>query len=98
MSKEYTPEHWKAIEFEMYLNGYYDVKDEDKLQDGVEVGDIKTEAIYQDVVDTESPLTPEGIMYDRITVLLTAKVQSQQKEIEYLKDQIELIKSSLNLK
>lgn len=66
--------------------------EDDELPEGKEIGDEKTPDIISEVIDTSSPLTPEGIMYDRITVLLTAKVQEQDKEIKSLREELDELK------
>lgn len=66
--------------------------EDDELPEGKEVGDEKTPDVISEVIDTSSPLIPEGIMYDRITVLLTAKVQEQDKEIKSLRSELDELK------
>jgi hypothetical protein len=42
------------------------------------------EAVYTNVEDTDAELRPEGVQYDRLTVMLIDVVQRQQKTIESL--------------
>lgn len=44
------------------------------------------------VEDRDKPMIAEGVQYDRITVLLTSKVQSQQKEIKSLRSELDELK------
>ena len=60
-----------------------------------EDGNIITEAIeaqeaeYQEVVDTESDLVPEGVAYERFVVPLMALVKKQQARIEALERRLD---------
>lgn len=50
--------------------------------------------IEKEIVNDESkPMIAEGVMYERITVLLTAKVKEQQQIINDLKARIEVLES-----
>ncbi len=44
------------------------------------------------VEDRDKPMIAEGVQYDRITVLLTAKVQEQDKEIKSLREELDELK------
>ena len=46
------------------------------------------EATYTNVEDTEAELRPEGVQYDRLTVMLIDVVQRQQKAIDALEAKV----------
>lgn len=58
-------------------------------------GTVITSSITEIVKDTSKPMQPEGVYYDRITVLLTKIVQDQQKTIKELTDRIENLESKI---
>lgn len=58
-------------------------------------GTIVTSSITETVKDTSKPMQPEGVYYERITVLLTKIVQDQQKTIKELTSRIENLESKI---
>jgi hypothetical protein len=54
------------------------------LDDEGNVIEPAQEAVYTNVEDTDAELQPEGVQYDRLTVMLIDVVQRQQKHIEDL--------------
>lgn len=45
----------------------------------------------------DAPLIPDGVMYERVSVLLLGVVKNQQKEIQSLKDEVAAIKATLGM-
>jgi len=58
------------------------------LDDEGNVIEPATEAVYINVEDTDAELRPEGVQYDRLTVMLIDVVQRQQKAIEALEAKV----------
>jgi hypothetical protein len=58
------------------------------LDDEGNVVEPAREATYTNVEDTEAELRPEGVQYDRLTVMLIDVVQRQQKAIEVLEAKV----------
>lgn len=85
------------------------VKEEVELEDGTkeviekEVVIPAKEATYREYTtkefqeDRTKPMIAEGVFYDRITVLLTAKVQEQDKEIKALRSELDELKEMMSL-
>ena len=55
------------------------------------IAEIEKYIEIEQVKDESKPLVAEGVMYERVTVLLTAKVQEQQKIIDELIKRIEIL-------
>jgi len=58
------------------------------LDDEGNVVEPAREATYTNVEDTEAELRPEGVQYDRLTVMLIDVVQRQQKAIDALEAKV----------
>jgi len=59
------------------------------LGEAGEVIEPAREAVYTSVKDTEAPLQPEGVQYDRLTVMLIDVVQRQQEALEALRARVQ---------
>jgi hypothetical protein len=59
------------------------------LDETGEVLEPAREAVYTNVEDTEAPLRPEGVQYDRLTVMLIDVVQRQQEALEALRARVQ---------
>ena len=55
-----------------------------------------SEATYTNVPDMDAPLRPEGVQYDRLTVMLIDFVQRQQSVIESLQDRVAALEGAAN--
>ena len=64
------------------------------LDDEGNVIEPATEAVYTNVEDTDAELRPEGVQYDRLTVMLIDVVQRQQKAIEALEAKVAALGAS----
>lgn len=76
--------HWRYESKEVVMT------EEVKLENG------DTETIAKTIIidDKDKPMIAEGVMYDRITVLLTAKVQEQDRQLKQLEQRVKLLEGS----
>lgn len=92
--------HWRyqTKEIEVEKERIIPSAEEQRDDEGKILVEAKDETVekyieIETVNDESKPMIAEGVMYERITVLLTAKVQEQQKIINDLKARIEALES-----